>query len=183
MKHILLLTGNPGSGKTTIIRDVLSRIGLKAGGFYTEELRREGARQGFKISSLDGNSATLAHVNIKSPYKVGKYGVDLNSLEQVAVSAIRNAAENCDVVVIDEIGKMELFSDPFRQAVMEAIDSEKPILGTIMLKSHPWADRLKQHPNVELTLVDRANRQRVLDRVATWLTSEKARVTVQHRPS
>ncbi len=171
MKQAFLLTGLPGSGKTSILKEVLAQVGKGAGGFYTEEIRVGGVRHGFKIVTLDGQSATLAHIDTQSPYRVSKYGVDLAGLEQVAVPAIRKAIQECDVVVIDEIGKMELFSPSFREAVLEAIESGKMVLGTIMLKPHPWADKIKQHPGVKVVPVTKMNRSQVIDQVLFWLKS------------
>ncbi|MCL0082149.1 NTPase [Dehalococcoidia bacterium] len=173
-KRVYLLTGMPGTGKTTIIREALSRSERSAGGFYTEEIRVKGARQGFQIVTLDGETAILAHIEIHSPYRVSKYGVDLSNLERVAVPAIERAVKHHDIVVIDEIGKMELFSSAFREAVMETMESGKLVLGTIMLKSDPWADKIKRHPAVELILVDRTNRQQVLRRLLQWMESPRS---------
>ncbi|TET39392.1 MAG: NTPase [Dehalococcoidia bacterium] len=169
MKKAYLLTGGPGVGKTTIIKQAIGNLQGKAGGFYTEEIRAGGARQGFRIVTLDGQSATLAHIDIKSPYRVSKYGVDMEGLDRVGVSALREATRQCDLVVIDEIGKMELFSPYFKEAVLEAINSEKRVLGTIMLTSHPWADLIKRHPNVVTITVTRMNQQQVLEQVLEWL--------------
>jgi nucleoside-triphosphatase len=171
MDQAFLLTGVPGSGKTSLLKEVLAQVSASAGGFYTEEIRFGGARHGFKIVTLDGQSATLAHIDIQSPYRVSKYGVDLAALEQVAVPAITKAIGECDIVVIDEIGKMELFSRSFREAVLEAIASGKRVLGTIMLKPHPWADRIKQHPGVKVVPVTKMNRSQVMDQVLLWLKS------------
>lgn len=171
VKRVYLLTGRPGSGKTTLLREAISQTRLKAGGFYTEEIRVQGMRQGFKIIALDGNSAILAHVDLRSPCRVSKYGVDLSELERVAIPAIRQAVRDCDLIVIDEIGKMELFSPSFRKVVEEAIESGKPVLGTIMLKPHPWADELKRHPAVEVILVKRDNHVQVAHQISEWLRS------------
>jgi nucleoside-triphosphatase len=171
MKQALLLTGVPGSGKTSVLKEVLAQVGKSAGGFYTEEIRVSGVRHGFKIITLDGQSATLAHIDTQSPYRVSKYGVDLAALEEVAVPAIRNAIQECDIVVIDEIGKMELFSPSFREAVLEAIESGKRVLGTIMLKPHPWADKIKQRPGVKVVAVTRMNQGQVANQVLSWLRS------------
>ncbi len=159
----------PGTGKTTIIKEVLSRSERSAGGFYTEEIRTQGMRQGFQIVTLDGETTTLAHIHIHGPYRVSKYGVDLSELERVAVPAIERAIRSHDIVVIDEIGKMELFSSAFRITALEAIESGKLVLGTIMLKPHPWADKIKHHPAVELILVDRSNRQEILRQLLQWI--------------
>ncbi|MFQ5997563.1 MAG: NTPase, partial [Dehalococcoidales bacterium] len=157
MKPVYLLTGRPGTGKTSLIKQVVAGLKGKAGGFYTEEIRGRGTRLGFKLVTLDGQEAVLAHVNIPSRYRVSKYGVDVDSLERVGVSALRQAAKQCDLVVVDEIGKMELFSANFREAVLEIIDRGKRVLGTIMLNPNPWADTIKRHPQVNLVEVTRNN--------------------------
>ena len=170
MKRALLLTGKPGTGKTALIKEALTRTKVKGGGFYTEEIRTGGIRQGFRIVTLDGQEAILAHVGISSPYQVSKYRVDTDSLNRVGVSALRQALKETDLIVIDEIGKMELLSPQFRGVVMQAINSGQKVLGTIMLNPHPFADEIKRHPKVETLLVTRDNRTKVMGKVLTWLT-------------
>ena len=172
MKKACLLTGGPGVGKTTIIKQALDRAPISAGGFYTEEIRLGGARQGFMIVTVDGQRAVLAHIDIKGPYRVGRYGVDIEGLERVGVAVIEEAAHECDMVIIDEIGKMELFSPRFQEAVLEAIDSDKRVLGTIMAASHPWADEIKRRPDVMLITVTRSNREQILSEVLRWVKSQ-----------
>ena len=169
MARTILLTGLPGVGKTTIIQQAVARLPGRAGGFYTAELREQGQRMGFRLATLDGEEGLLAHVASRSPYRVGRYGVDLADMERVGVAAIRQAIAARDVVVIDEIGKMELFSAAFRAAVQEAVASPKPMLGTITFHPHPWADGLKRHPNVQLLVVTLANRHTLADRVVGLL--------------
>jgi len=169
MKQVYLLTGRPGTGKTSIIKQAVAGMKSKAGGFYTEEIRSRGVREGFRLVTLDGRRAILAHIDIHSQYRVSKYGVDIDSLDRVGVSALRQAAEECDLVVIDEIGKMELFSANFREAVLHIIDSGKKVLGTIMLSPNPWADAIKRQPQVNLVSVTRANYQQVLGELRRWL--------------
>ena len=165
MGKTILLTGRPRVGKTTIIKDVVRTLPGQAGGFYTEEMRERGRRQGFKIVTLDGREGILAHVGIKSRMRVSKYGVNLADLEGIGVAAIREALAQKDYVVIDEIGKMELFSQAFRDAVWEAIHSDKPVLGTITLSSHPWADRVKALPQVTIIEVTKAKRDKMAQQV------------------
>ena len=172
MKRALLLTGKPGTGKTALIKEALTKTKVKAGGFYTEEMRAGGVREGFRLITLDGQSATLAHVGISSPLKVSKYGVDTGTLDRVGVSALRRALQESSIIVIDEIGKMELLSPGFREVVTEAINSDKRILGTIMLNPHPFADQIKRHPQVETILVTRDNRTEVMKRVLSWLAED-----------
>jgi nucleoside-triphosphatase len=170
VRRVLLLTGQPGTGKTALIREALARSKVEAGGFYTEEIRTGGVRQGFRIITLDGREAVLADVNISSPHRVSKYKVDTESLDTVGVSALRQALRESDLIVIDEIGKMELLSPRFREAVTQAVNSGKRVLGTIMLSPHPFADEIKRHPQVETLLVTRDNRPEVSKKILDWLT-------------
>jgi len=170
MKRALLLTGKPGTGKTALIKEALARTKVKRGGFYTEEIRTGGIRQGFRIVTLAGQEAILAHVSISSPYQVSKYRVDTDSLNRVGVSVLRQALKESDLIVIDEIGKMELLSSQFKEAVTQAINSGKKVLGTIMLNPHPFADEIKRHPEVETLLITRDNRTEVMKKVLNWLT-------------
>ena len=174
MKRVYLLTGRPGTGKTSLIKQAIAGMGNKAGGFYTEEIRSREVREGFRLVTLDGQEAILAHIDIHSPYQVSKYGVDIDSLDRVGVSALHRAAQQRDLVVIDEIGKMELFSANFREAVSQMIDSGKRILGTIMLSPNPWADAIKRHPQVNLVTVTRTNYQDVLKDLLRWLKATES---------
>lgn len=170
-----MLTGRPGTGKTSLIRQTVAGMKGKAGGFYTEEMRSGGIRRGFRLITLDGQEAVLAHVDIHSRCRVSKYGVDVEALDRVGVPAIREAAAECDLVIIDEIGKMELFSPGFREVVLRVIDSGKRVLGTIMLNPNPWADAIKRRPQVNLVTVTRANHREVLEELAGWLETAQVK--------
>ncbi len=163
-------------GKTTVIRTVVARFRGRAGGFYTEEIREGGRRTGFCLVALDGPRGILASVNISGPVRVGKYGVHVHDLEQVGVQALWQAVEQPDlsVVVIDEIGKMELVSSAFREAVLAALDGPKVVLATVMARSHPWVDRLKARDEVTLVEVTPANRQALPERILDWLSQPQA---------
>jgi nucleoside-triphosphatase len=164
-------------GKTSLIKQALTSFqGIKAGGFLTEEIRLQGAREGFRIVTLDGKTALLAHVNVHSQYRVSKYGVDVNSINSLAVSVLQQAYEHCDLVVIDEIGRMELFSEQFKSIVLEIIGSGKSVLGTIMLKDNPWANMIKQKSQVSLLTLTRYNQVEALEKVLKWLNGRFVKV-------
>jgi nucleoside-triphosphatase len=169
MKTVMLLSGEPGCGKTSAIKRVLARTARSAGGFYTEEIRFGGARRGFRIVTLDGQDAVLAETSAGGPNRVGKYGVHVDNVDALAVPAVRGAMRDCDIVVIDEIGKMEMFSANFREAVLEAVTSGKMVLGTVMMSPHPWADDVKRRAEVEVVMMTRTNRAEVVGHVLEWL--------------
>ncbi len=150
-----LLTGPPGCGKTTAIRTVLSRLKVDAGGFYTEEIREGRARIGFRLLTLDGQEAVLASVRIRGQPRIGKYGVDLAALEGIGVASLEDAIATKDLVVVDEIGPMELLSPRFREVVLDALENPVPILGTLMLRSAPFPDHLKARPEVTIFPITR----------------------------
>jgi nucleoside-triphosphatase len=159
--------------ETSLIKQAVAELEDRAGGFYTEEIRSRGTRLGFKLVTLDGHEAILAHIDFDKRLQVGKYGVDVESLDRVGVSALRKAAEQRDLVVIDEIGKMELFSANFREVVLQTIGSGKRVLGTIMFHANPWADKIKRQPQVNLVTVTRASYQQVLADLRDWLKAKR----------
>lgn len=169
MESVYLLTGRPGVGKTTLIKQVLSQLDLSAGGVYTEEIRENGVRKGFRLISLDGRNTILAHIDFPGPYRVGKYGVKIQNLDDIGVDAINEAVKQSDLIVIDEIGRMELFSPEFRSAVIAAVSSDKKVLGSIMLKPDPFADEIKRHKNVKLFELTPGNRERIKKEISDLL--------------
>jgi nucleoside-triphosphatase len=166
MSQRVLLTGRPGSGKTTLIKRILNEVPQRFGGFYTEEIRDHGARVGFKVVALEGGEAVFAHVDFTTPERVGKYSLDLSALEAVGVDAIRKAVQGERLIVIDEIGPMEIRSAPFREAVVDALDSELPVLATIFLRSLPFTDAIKSRPDVELIEVRPNNREELVPQMS-----------------
>ncbi len=166
----ILITGRPGSGKTTLIRAALERVDVPAGGFFTQEVRDDrGVRLGFEIVTLDGQKSILAHVHIKGRQHVGKYTVDLEALEKLAVPAILEAVRARRLVVIDEIGPMELHSERFRRAVLETLEGDSPLLASIVLRSLPFADQVKARQGVTLLEIDPANREKRLEQAVELL--------------
>jgi nucleoside-triphosphatase len=171
MKSIFLLTGPPGSGKTSLIKQAVASLEIKAGGFYTEEIKSQGVRQGFRLVTLDGETAVLSHLSFPGPHRVSKYGVDIESLDRVGVAAIERATKEGQLVVIDEIGKMELLSARFREAVLNITNSGQRLLATIMLNPNPYADAIKSRPQARLVNVTRANHHEVMAEIQDWLNT------------
>ena len=158
MPSKILLEGRPGVGKTTVIRRCVERLhasGVSVAGFTTEELRERGRRVGFAVERVGGERGVLAHVDLSGPPRVGRYGVDLEGLERIALPSLEAPA---DVVVLDELGKMELASSAFRAAVTNLFEGDRPVLATVHAFRHPVTDALKLRPDVELLRVTERNR-------------------------
>jgi len=174
MARTLFLTGRPGVGKTTVIKAVALALGDRVDGFYTEEVRHQGQRQGFQLVTLQSDErATLAHVHLRGQGRpgVGRYGVDVAALEQVGVAALERAIARGRFILIDEIGKMELFSQAFKKAVLAAVKGQAPVIATVMAGAHPWVDALKARPDVTLWQVTIENRDPMPARVLNWAHS------------
>lgn len=172
MGKAILLTGAPGCGKTTLIRRLLPHLGADALGFYTAEIRLTGggSRLGFELAALDGQRGLLAHIDRAqirdpNPPRLGKYYVDLLSLEEIALPALQRARAAGGWAVVDEVGPMELYSIRFQAAVLALLDSPAHLLGTIVRRNHPFADRLKARPGLTLIEVTPQNREALIERI------------------
>lgn len=164
-----LLTGLPGVGKTTVIRKVLQLLpkNLKVDGFFTEEVREGGERIGFQIVTLDGQRAWLARKGFQSTHKVGKYGVDLKAIESVIAPTLKRAIERSDLIVVDEIAKMELSHPVFARVVWECLESSKPVLGVIQRSRLPFLDKVRSRGDVLLFEVTQQNRDGLPEKIVT----------------
>lgn len=156
-KHILI-TGVPGIGKTTIIRQIAGELeSLRPVGFFTEEIRETGLRVGFALVGLDGERRVLSHVSVRSRYRVGKYAVDLEGFEAfLGNRCLRDPGNR--LVIIDEIGKMECLSALFRQEITGILDSEIVCIATIARKGDEFIESIKERPDVILFEVTLKNR-------------------------
>ncbi|UCF20836.1 MAG: hypothetical protein JSU87_05355 [Gemmatimonadota bacterium] len=165
----VLLTGRPGCGKTTAIKRAVALIKPHSScGFYTEEVRKGGQRIGFDVVTCDGRRAALARVGAPGP-RVSRYGVDVAAFEALAVAPLElMACGSSRLVVIDEIGKMELLSERFVLCLdrIFAPGSEQPVLGSIMRGRHPVADRLRHRSDVRILPVTPDDRDSLPPRLA-----------------
>ena len=167
-RHALLLTGAPGSGKTTALRAVAEGLtGRRVGGFYTEEIRRAGVRTGFRLVTFDGRRAILASVSRPGAPRVGKYGVDVAALDAVIDTAL--APRGVDVHLVDEIGKMECLSTRFVRAMTTLLDGATPLVATVARRGEGFIADVKRRPDVELWEMTRTNRDEMPARILAWL--------------
>jgi nucleoside-triphosphatase len=161
----ILLTGLPGCGKTTAIMQILEKLkGKNTAGFYTQEIREGNTRKGFRFNRLDGHTGILAHINIKTSYRVGKYRVNLEEFEKVIVPVL-NPEDDAQIFIIDEIGKMECFSGKFESAVRRLFDSDKTIIATVAQKGDGLISEIKNHPAARLFNLTIQNQDSVVNEI------------------
>lgn len=159
----ILITGLPGSGKTTLIQKLAA--GLREYGpvgFFTEEIREHGIRKGFRLMSLDRmRTGVLAHVDIEGLHRVGKYSVDLDAFEQF-LGTLPLVGRSPRIVIIDEIGRMECLSVRFRDIVASLLDAPSPLIATIALKAGGFIDVVKHRRDVHIYEITGRNRDALL---------------------
>lgn len=156
----IAVTGRPGVGKTTLCMKVFKAL-KNVEGFVTLEVREKGRRIGFKLHDLkSGEELWLAKVGEGYP-RVGKYVVFLENLDRFARKI--SDYDGC-LIVIDEVGPMELKSDNFVRAMERLIESDKNLLVTVHYKSkHPLVERIKRE--FELYVIDEKNRDDVANEI------------------
>jgi nucleoside-triphosphatase len=161
-KKNILITGLPGVGKTTLTKNVWETLkDLRPVGFYTEEIREKGKRTGFELISLDGKREVLSHTDIQTPYRVGKYKVDVKGFEAF-LGSVAFLIPSTRLVIIDEIGKMECLSERFKECVIECLNSEKWVLATVALKGGRFIEEVKRRHDIKLFKITQRNRDGLL---------------------
>jgi nucleoside-triphosphatase len=168
-KSNLLITGAPGVGKTTVLQSLLETIALPVRGFYTAEVREQGRRVGFALHTLEGDRHIFAHVNFRTRFRVGRYGVRVDILDDWGVTQILAGIEEEAVLVIDEIGKMELFSQAFREAVIQALDSPSPVIATLTRHRAAYTEKVRNREDVQIARVTMENRDGIVLKIMDYL--------------
>jgi nucleoside-triphosphatase len=164
----ILLTGPPQCGKTTVVQKVVGGFPGQVAGFYTREVREQGRRAGFEIVTLAGDIALLSHVDFPGPLRVGKYGVNLENFHRLALPTL-DAAPNLDLIVVDEVGKMECLSARFVAAVERLWREPVPLVVTVAEKGGGLIAALKAKPDKILCTVTPANREILPSRILKLL--------------
>jgi len=163
-KRNILITGPPGCGKSTLIEKVVNRIERPVTGFFTREIKEQGRRVGFSINTLDGREGILAHQNLKSQFRVGKYGVNLKDIDSIAVPAMIPERKE-KIVVIDEIGKMECFSVLFKRTLVRVLSLPNWIIGSIAQKGDLFIQRIKERDDVKVIRITAQNQGILVDHI------------------
>ncbi len=156
-----LLEGPPKVGKTVAMRrlvELLREHGAAVSGFVTDEIRERDRRVGFVVRDVAGQEAVVAHQDFQTGVQVGRFGVDVPAFERVALPALRRAQERGGAVIIDELGRMELASAPFVEAVETLLAGSLPVVATVHVYKHPVTDALKRRADVQRVAVTEANR-------------------------
>ncbi|MFF8381309.1 nucleoside-triphosphatase [Streptomyces sp. NPDC015661] len=155
----ILIEGRPGAGKTTAVRRLAELLPTRpVTGFTTEEIRVSGTRVGFALETLAGRREVLAHVDLPGPPRVGKYGVDPGVMERLALPSLRETATPGRLVLVDELGRMELAFGAFRDVVDALFVAEVDVVATVPAHHDPFTDALKQRADVEVVHLTAANR-------------------------
>jgi nucleoside-triphosphatase len=165
-KRVMLFTGNPGVGKTTVLLKTVNALkteGYSVGGMISREVREGETRVGFEILDLNTSKrGWLARINQKSGPQVGKYRINIEDLNGIGAQAIFDAVDNCEIIAIDEIGPIELFSEKFREATMKALESSKLVVAVVHWKAQDkLAVEARKREDAELITVTRENRERL----------------------
>ncbi|OGS49618.1 MAG: nucleotide kinase [Euryarchaeota archaeon RBG_16_68_12] len=157
------ITGLPGAGKTYALMKVIEMLEadrLKVGGMITEPIVKKNRREGFYVMDwATKERRVFASKDIESKTMVGRYGVDVTALEEVGVQALTYATANSDVIVIDEVGKMEVESPNFIAAVKAALEADKPLILTLHKKSrNPLLQDIRRRDDIRILEVTQVNR-------------------------
>ena len=170
----LFLTGPPSSGKTTVIQKVLATLTRRAIGFHTVEIKKHDKRIGFLMKTLEGHEGLLAHEEINSTFHIRRYGVSIENIDMIAVPSITPQSPD-EIVVIDEIGKMECFSEKFCEAAVKVLNGPNVVIGTIAVGGTDLIRKIKGRNDIKILEVTPHNRDllpgQLLSEIERFFTS------------
>lgn len=160
----IFLSGLPRSGKSTLLIktiELLKKKGIKVGGFVTPEIVERGKRIGFYVKDVFSNEMEVfASVDFKIGPRLGKYGIDTDVFDRITLKAIDIALKECDIICIDEIGKMEFFSENFKNNLSALMLIDKPLIVVV------HRNFVKQFKNYgEVIEVTQKNRERLPEKI------------------
>ena len=165
----MFITGPPKSGKTTLIKRLIKECSLKYSGFITEEIIEDNIRVGFSYTTSENKTGILAHVNFKSVYSVGKYGVMMNKFEKDILHLLK---PNNGLIIIDEFGKMEIYSKRFLESIEKLIVSDQAYIISIGKRLlgyyHNW--KIKNQ-NLKLYHISISSRQLIFEEIKKFIQS------------
>ncbi|HHF98444.1 MAG TPA: NTPase [Candidatus Aerophobetes bacterium] len=156
----ILIQGPPGTGKTTAIKKIIKLL-KNCQGFYTEEIREKGERVGFLVRNLDGKEEVFAHKDFNTSCRVGKYRVDVEKFENIALPALEKGLKEGKILIVDEIGKMEIFSEKFKEKIEEALKSSSTVIATLPQKITDEIKKIINGKNYRIVLLTRTTRDKV----------------------
>ena len=156
MRKNILITGLPKSGKSTLLKKVISNYEKKVG-FVTNEIREGNERIGFVIETYLGEKSVLADINFKTKFKVSRYFVNVKNLNSIIPKVAK--FNNEDLLFLDKIGQMELFSKKFRKLTLKYLDSSNICIATLSkVYNEKFIEQIKNRKDVILVEISEENR-------------------------
>jgi nucleoside-triphosphatase len=181
-----LISAAPRTGKTTFSRALARELrarNIVVGGFITPDVRTTEGRVGFEIRDFSGRHALIAHAAWITGPQVGRYRVDVNAFNTIAVPAIDQALSTADVVIADEIGQIELCSEAFIGILGKLFSASVPVVATVHAKQHPVTDELKQRSGIELLELPPAGHDEILRRLLAQLVRPARNASTERPPA
>ncbi|TPW18196.1 MAG: Nucleoside-triphosphatase THEP1 [Halothiobacillaceae bacterium] len=157
-RHILVVSGAPGVGKTVLMQRLAAQYqGWRLAGFVSGAVVDEGIRSGFYLQSLGGERHRVAQRGFLSPLSVGHYGVDVARLERCVAAWLPTDAP-VDLTLIDEVGKLECTSPLFCTTVRRLLATPTPLVVTTPLRGRGLIAEIQEHPASLVVRINALNR-------------------------
>lgn len=165
----ILIDGLPRVGKTTAVQRVLSLAKVRCGGFFSAAVSKQ-FYTNFRLVSVQGPHRSVSSQELLRRFDIpGVIGFNLEDLENFGVPAVLHALETCDVVVIDQLGTLEVSSEKFRRVVDRVLNSDKVCLATVTSSNVPYIEAIRKRPDVSIYEINRSNRMLLPERIASQI--------------